>query len=70
MAKRILIIGALDTKGAEYAHLRGQIRALGAETLVMDIGVMGEPPFAPEIASAEVARASSLLSANKRTSTS
>lgn len=57
MAKRILIVGALDTKGAEFAYLRDQIAGLGADTLVMDIGVVGEPPFAPGIASAEVARA-------------
>lgn len=57
MTRQILIIGALDTKGAEFAYLRDQIAGLGAETLVMDIGVVGEPPFAPGIASAEVARA-------------
>jgi uncharacterized protein (UPF0261 family) len=57
MAPRILIIGALDTKGAEFAHLRDLVRAHGAETLVMNIGVIGDPPFAPDIASSEVARA-------------
>jgi uncharacterized protein (UPF0261 family) len=57
VAKRIAIIGALDTKGAEFAYLRDQIQSYGVETLVVDIGVIGEPPFAPDIGSAEVARA-------------
>jgi uncharacterized protein (UPF0261 family) len=57
MSKRILIIGALDTKGAEFAFLRDQIRARGADTLLMNIGVMGDPSFAPDIAAGEVAAA-------------
>jgi uncharacterized protein (UPF0261 family) len=54
---QIAIIGALDTKGAEFAYLRDQIQSYGAETLVVNIGVVGEPSFAPEIGAAEVARA-------------
>jgi uncharacterized protein (UPF0261 family) len=57
MTNRIAIIGALDTKGAEFAYLRDQIHAYGVATIVLDIGVMGEPPFAPDIASAKIARA-------------
>jgi uncharacterized protein (UPF0261 family) len=54
---RIAIIGALDTKGVEFAFLRDQIQRQGAETLVVNIGVIGEPGFAPDIGAAEVARA-------------
>ncbi len=57
MTTRIAIIGALDTKGAEFAFLRDQIQGDGVETLVVNIGVIGEPPFAPDISAAEVARA-------------
>jgi uncharacterized protein (UPF0261 family) len=57
MTRRITIIGALDTKGAEFAYLRDQILGYGVETLVVNIGVIGEPPFAPDIGSAEVAMA-------------
>src|SRR5262245_60737781 len=57
MTPRIAIIGALDTKGAEFAYLRDQIQRYGVATLVIDIGVVGEPPFAPDVASAEIARA-------------
>jgi uncharacterized protein (UPF0261 family) len=57
MTTRIAIIGALDTKGAEFAYLRDQIRDYGAETLVVNTGVIGEPHFVPDISAAEVARA-------------
>ena len=57
MTMQIAIIGALDTKGAEFAYLRDQIQSYGAETLVVNIGVVGEPSFAPAIGAAEVARA-------------
>jgi uncharacterized protein (UPF0261 family) len=57
MDQPIAIIGALDTKGVEFAYLRDQIQAYGVATLVIDIGVMGEPPFAPDVASAEIAQA-------------
>jgi uncharacterized protein (UPF0261 family) len=57
MSKQIIILGALDSKGAEYAYLREQITAQGFETLVIDFGVLGEPGFAPDIRSAEVATA-------------
>jgi uncharacterized protein (UPF0261 family) len=53
----VLLIGTLDTKGQEYAYVRDQIRAAGHDTIVMDLGILGEPVFAPDIAAAEVARA-------------
>jgi uncharacterized protein (UPF0261 family) len=57
VTKRVAIIGTLDTKGAEFAYLRDQIRSYGVETLVVDVGVVGEPLFPPDITSAAVARA-------------
>jgi uncharacterized protein (UPF0261 family) len=58
MTKKIVaIIGALDTKGAEYAFLKQQIEGQGVGTLMIDVGIFGEPPFAPDISAAEVARA-------------
>jgi uncharacterized protein (UPF0261 family) len=41
--KTVLIIGTLDTKGAEIAYLRDRIRELGLETVVVDDGILGEP---------------------------
>jgi uncharacterized protein (UPF0261 family) len=57
VTKRVIIIGALDTKGSEFGYLREQIQRYDVETLMIDIGVIGEPPFLPDISSAEVARA-------------
>ena len=57
MPLTIAIIGALDTKSSEFAYLRDQIHLRGAPTLMIDIGVIGEPPFAPDVGSAEVAAA-------------
>lgn len=57
MPKTILIIGTLDTKGAEFAYLRDLIAGRGHATLVMDTGVVGDPQFPPDISAAQVAEA-------------
>lgn len=57
MSKTVLLLGTLDTKGQEYGLVRDLIRARGHEVLVMDLGVQGEPPFAPDISAARVASA-------------
>jgi uncharacterized protein (UPF0261 family) len=43
MAKTVVIIGTLDTKGPEIGYLRDRLRALGLETIVIDSGILGEP---------------------------
>jgi uncharacterized protein (UPF0261 family) len=53
----VVIVGALDTKGAELAFLQQQIEARGHRTLVMDVGVLGAPAFRPEVSRDEVAAA-------------
>jgi uncharacterized protein (UPF0261 family) len=53
----VLLIGTLDTKGDEYAFVRDLIRERGHAVLVMDLGVLGGAPFAPDIAAEAVARA-------------
>ena len=45
----IALVGALDTKGAEYAFLAEQIEALGATPLLIDVGVLGEPALTARI---------------------
>ncbi|MCQ3979119.1 MAG: UPF0261 family protein [Anaerolineae bacterium] len=57
MPKTILLIGTLDTKGAEYAYVRDLIAARGHQVLTLNAGVAGEPTFAPDISAAEVAAA-------------
>ena len=55
--KTVVIIGALDTKGAEFAFVKGLIESEGIEVLVVDFGTMGEPEFEPDVTRAEVAAA-------------
>jgi uncharacterized protein (UPF0261 family) len=57
MAKTVVIIGSLDTKGQEFAFIKELIEKEGLKTLVVDFGVMGEPAFKPDIPRDEVARA-------------
>lgn len=42
-ARRILVIGTLDTKGAEVGFLKEQIERRGHRTVIMDIGILGRP---------------------------
>jgi len=53
----VAIIGTLDTKGDEFAFLRKSIESSGLRTLVIDVGVLGDPSFAPDISRAAVAQA-------------
>ena len=57
MSGTVLLVGALDTKGAEYAFVKDLIEAAGLQTLVVDFGVMGQPAFDPDVSRAEVAAA-------------
>ncbi len=56
MAKTVVLVGALDTKGKEFAFVKELIEREGLQTLVVDFGVMGEPYFPPDIPREEVAR--------------
>jgi len=39
----ILLIGTLDTKGVEIGYTRDRLRAFGAQPIVLDSGILGEP---------------------------
>jgi len=45
----VLLIGTLDTKGAELAYVRDRLVSAGVSVLVADAGVMGAPAFEPDI---------------------
>ena len=47
--KTIVLAGALDTKGREYAFVKNLIEKQGLRALVVDFGVMGEPGLEPDI---------------------
>lgn len=57
MSKTVVLVGSLDTKGQEFAFVKGLIEAEGLNTLVVDFGVMGRPAFAPEVTREAVAKA-------------
>ena len=57
MAKTVVIVGTLDTKGEEFAFIKKLIEQEGLETLVVDFGVMGKPAFTPDVSREEVAAA-------------
>lgn len=57
MARTVVVVGALDTKGPDFAFLVDRIAHEGLNTLVIDFGVMGEPAFSPDIGRNEVAAA-------------
>jgi uncharacterized protein (UPF0261 family) len=51
----VCLAGTLDTKGTEYAYVKDCLLAAGVDVFVIDCGVLGEPVFAPDIDSAQVA---------------
>jgi uncharacterized protein (UPF0261 family) len=57
MAKTVALVGALDTKGDEYAFVKRCIEARGHRTLLIDVGVLDPPRVEPDIRREEVARA-------------
>jgi len=57
MAKTVVLVGAMDTKGKEFAFVKGLIERQGLSTLVVDFGVMDKPSIASDITREEVARA-------------
>lgn len=57
MTRCVVLVGALDTKGAEFAFVWDQLLANGLKVLTVDFGVLGEPAFKPDIERGEVAKA-------------
>ncbi len=53
----VALVGALDTKGTEYAFVKQCIEARGHRTLLVDVGVLGPPLVEPDVSREEVARA-------------
>lgn len=54
---RILAIGTGDTKADELLFMRERIEAVGGRAIMMDVSVLGDPPYRPEHARQEVAAA-------------
>ncbi len=56
MARAVVVIGTLDTKGEEVGYLRQRIEARGHETLVLDVGVLDEPLTPADVTREAVAK--------------
>ncbi len=57
LKKTVVLVGTLDTKGAEYAFLKDAIEKNGYHTITVDVGILNKPPFTPDVTRSEVARA-------------
>ena len=58
MNKTVLLVGAMDTKGEDFAHVKHLIEQQELKTLVVDFGVLGEPTgIKPDVPNSEVAKA-------------
>ncbi|MDD9948875.1 MAG: Tm-1-like ATP-binding domain-containing protein, partial [candidate division Zixibacteria bacterium] len=57
MPKTIVIVGALDTKGDEFAFVKAEIERRGHDTLIIDTGVIGDAAFEADVSNEQVAEA-------------
>ena len=48
-SKTVLLVGTLDTKGAEYAYLRERLRLHGVDTILADAGVNEPVGVEPDV---------------------
>lgn len=55
--RTILLLGTLDTKGAEYAFVRDRIHARGHRTVLADLGVLGDPHTTADVPAEIIAAA-------------
>ncbi len=55
MKKHLLIVATLDTKGREVAYVKDCVQRLGIQSILMDVGTLGEPLTQPDITRFEVA---------------
>ncbi len=53
----VVLLGTLDTKGADYEYLRNRVREAGCEVILIDAGIKGAPSTTPDITNEAVAKA-------------
>jgi uncharacterized protein (UPF0261 family) len=62
----VVLVGTLDTKGREYAYVRDRLVDVGIPVTVIDVGVLGEPAWQPDVTAAQVAEAAGMELADLR----
>jgi len=55
--RTVAVLGALDTKGAEFAYLIKCIQARGHRILLIDTSILGDPGLQPDIPAEQIAAA-------------
>lgn len=45
----IALVGTMDTKADELGHVAGEVRRLGHQPLLVDVGTGGPPGIVPDI---------------------
>ena len=55
MPKTIVIVATLDTKGEEAKYIKEEIEGKKRRTIVVDVGVLGEPLIEANVTRQEVA---------------
>ena len=53
----VVLVGTLDTKGIEFAFVRDELRDLGCEVILVDVGVLGVPQTSADVGRDAVAAA-------------
>jgi len=56
----VILLGALDTKGAEYRYVRDRLHASGVNSILLDVGILGNPSVRPDVSAVAVARAANV----------
>ncbi len=60
MPPNVVIVGTLDTKGAEIDYLRSVVEQNGCSTTVVDVGTLHPPEIRPDVSREEVASAAGM----------
>src|SRR5260221_3353143 len=55
--KTVVLVGTLDTKGAEYQYLRDRLKLSGVKTLLVDVGTLEPPTAEPDVSRYQVGTA-------------
>jgi uncharacterized protein (UPF0261 family) len=63
----VILLGSLDTKGTEYGYVGDRLRAAGLDSVLVDVGVLGDPSVRPDVSAAAVARAANVKLDDLRT---
>lgn len=57
MTKTVAVIGAMDTKGSDFAFIKKEIEQRGYRTLIINTGILSDPALEPDVTANQVASA-------------